>query len=147
MLNKHPHQDISLQKLSRHLTKEFWVRYTTGPGAVESLSGFFERPQEQMALRNALLRTNQPITSLEATPRVSTIHSTKGGQAETTICYDGVPPRVKQTLHRPGEQATEDLIWYVGLTRSSQNLVIVRGGFDWITPYLSSTVVNQGEIV
>lgn len=147
MLNKHPHQDISLQKLSRHLTEEFWVRYTTGPGAVEWLSGFFERPQEQMALRNALLRTNQPITSLEGTPRVSTIHSTKGGQAETTICYDGVPPRVKQTLHRPGAQATEDLIWYVGLTRSSQNLVIVRGGFDWITPYLSSSVVNQGEIV
>ena len=147
MLNKHPHQDISLQKLSRHLTEEFWVRYTAGPGAVEWLSGFFERPQEQMALRNALLRTNQPITSLEATPRVSTIHSTKGGQAETVICYDGVPPRVKQTLHRPGAQATEDLIWYVGLTRSSQNLVIVRGGFDWITPYLSSSVVNQGEIV
>lgn len=147
MLNKHPHQNISLQKLNRHLTKEFWTRYTTGPGAVEWLRGFFQKPREQMALRNALLRTNQPITSLEVTPRVSTIHSTKGGQAETVICYDGVPPRVKQSLHRPGAQATEDLIWYVGLTRSSQNLVIVRGGFDWITPYLSSSVVNQGEIV
>ncbi|ELZ46093.1 DNA/RNA helicase, superfamily I [Halorubrum californiense DSM 19288] len=147
MLNKHPHDNISLKKLDWHLTKEFWVRYTTGPGAVEWLSGFFEKPEEQIALRNALQRTNRPITSLEATPRVSTIHSTKGGQAETTICYDGVPPRVTQSLHRPGAKATEDLIWYVGLTRSSQNLVIVRGGFDWITPYLPSTVVNQGEIV
>ena len=146
MLNKCPNEYISLEKLSSYLTKDFWSRFTTGPDAVEWLGGFYAQPREQIALRNALLRTEQPITSLEGTPRVSTIHSTKGGQAETVICYDGVPPRVKQSLHRPGAQATEDLIWYVGLTRSSQNLVIARGGFDWITPYLSSSVVNQGEI-
>ena len=146
MLNKYPAEDISLEKLRSYLTKDFWARFTTGPDAVEWLGGFYAQPREQMALRNALLRTNQPITSFEATPRVSTIHSTKGGQAKTVVCYDGVPPRIKRSLHRPGAQATEDLIWYVGLTRSSQNLVIARGGFDWITPYLSNSVVNKGEI-
>jgi DNA helicase-2/ATP-dependent DNA helicase PcrA len=144
-LEKHESDRISLRELAPFLKKEFWVRYTRGPGAVEWLHGFFEQPREQMALRKALMRTDKTIESLEDTPRLSTIHSAKGGQATTVVCYDGVPRRVRQKLHRPGAQGTEDLIWYVGLTRSLKNLVIVRGGFSWITPYLSSSLINRGE--
>lgn len=55
--------------------------------------------------------------------RVSTIHSTKGAEAEHVVLFTEMAPRTaEEALKRPDDEAR---VWYVGTTRAKERLTLV----------------------
>lgn len=66
-----------------------------------------------------------------------TIHASKGFEASDVVLYDGITSTVKEAMRvSERERKNEWRTWYVGLTRTSDRVHIMRGGFGWCSKFL-----------
>lgn len=57
---------------------------------------------------------------------VTTIHGSKGREADVVFLFDHTAPRAAFDLYGPLDDAEELLVWYVGLTRTRGDVYVVR---------------------
>lgn len=123
-------------ELDKWLSKEFWQDFTHGADSVEHLLSYDQSGLIARALRRyecEVMRSGYPT-------QIQTIHAAKGGEAETVVLYDGIPPRVASEISNNEREArNEARLWYVGCTRASERLVVARNGWDWVRSYLPKT--------
>jgi DNA helicase-2/ATP-dependent DNA helicase PcrA len=85
---------------------------------------FETEPEDSLYIRNMLSQGEQ----LEDTARVilSTIHSAKGGEAENVLLILDNTKNIRNAVERSEDKSDEEnRIWYVGITRTKQNLYIL----------------------
>lgn len=113
----------------------FWQAMTKGPDSTDEMLTYDAIP----TLREALERNDGPIGSLSSpdVPDVLTIHAAKGREADTVALYDGIPPAVRDSIHRDKRaQHAESRVWYVAVTRAAENLLVFRDEYDYCERYL-----------
>lgn len=132
---------VSEVELSSWVNRGFYNKYTSGADSVEELlkktahKGRKIEGQERQALEKALSRHAGygPIGDGDIGVEVMTIHASKGHEGRDVILYDGITNTIEGTMRNdPAEKSNEYRTWYVGCTRSKQNLHIVEGGFSWM---------------
>lgn len=122
----------TLAELSSHVEPEFWQLYTEGEASVGHL---VRNMDDELChtLTMALRRNDGPIREREMKTRVLTIHASKGSESNTVCLYDGISQRIGKEMRQDERmRKNEYRTWYVGLTRSSHNLLLVRDAFSWI---------------
>ncbi|WP_343123928.1 3'-5' exonuclease [Halopenitus persicus] len=127
------------------VTDDFWSVYGRGIDSIDELvrinarQGFTgNRIRDIVAMERAWDRYG-PITADDSVreladgTRLLTIHAAKGSEAPTTILYDGVTRRIAKDIREHKDAArNEARTWYVGLTRASDTLFIVRDALTHI---------------
>jgi len=80
--------------------------------------------------------------------KIGTIHAAKGLEAPSVMLFDGYTSRLMDA-YDDGQMAEEHRLYYVGATRASQTLNIVRGYFDGHTvPIFDRGIPTyDGEVV
>lgn len=78
-----------------------------------------ERIQEAWRVRDG-----KPIGDL--THKITTIHGSKGAEADTVFLYDGSTSRIQ----RDADKQAEARVWFVGATRARENLYVVSAPED-----------------
>jgi len=135
-------EPVSADYLDMQVTQSFWGVYTDGTAAAKALnktgkatsSSFDGRDFD--ALQHALQANRYPVEG-EPETKLYTIHASKGNQAQTVVLYDGITSRIKESMKRQeSEYRNEWRTWYVALTRSTQTLYVLKGGFDFTSPFL-----------
>jgi len=64
--------------------------------------------------------------SKEARVKLSTIHAAKGGEAENVLLILDNTKMIREAIEKsPDKEDEENRIWYVGVTRTKQNLYIM----------------------
>lgn len=133
---------VSADELGEYVAPEFFEIFTTGADAISELLKYDGRDVVAKALR----RYDESVAPYELQDRVNvlTIHAAKGQESNTVILYDGITKRVSTSLTRlKSEERNEARLWYVGCTRAAERLVVSRGGWNWIYPYLPD--LDQSE--
>jgi len=85
---------------------------------------FETEPEDSLYIRNMLSQGEK----LDVPARVvlSTIHSAKGGEADNIILILDNTKKIREAIERsPDKEDEENRIWYVGVTRTKQNLYIM----------------------
>jgi len=85
---------------------------------------FETEPEDSLYIRNMLAQDEE----LNTTARVilSTIHSAKGGEAENVLVILDNTKNIRDAVERSQDKSDEEnRIWYVGVTRTKQNLYIM----------------------
>ena len=83
-----------------------------------------DTPTKSNKINQALKVHTKGITKSEIYTTVSTIHGSKGGQADTVFLHNGITDRVKKGMRRdPQEEAR---VFFVGATRAKHNLYLVQ---------------------
>lgn len=78
---------------------------------------------------------SDPQRQLNVTVR--TIHASKGTEADRVVLYDGITPAIRRSMYNSVQsRRNEHRVWFVALTRSSRELVIVSDAFDYTDPIL-----------
>lgn len=77
--------------------------------------------QEKMFMLAA--RRNGESLNREPRVRLSTIHGSKGGQADHVVILTDMAPRTKKEQYKHPDDETR--VWYVGVTRAKERLTIV----------------------
>jgi DNA helicase-2/ATP-dependent DNA helicase PcrA len=81
-------------------------------------------PEECLYIRE-MLRHEEEL-SKDARVKLSTIHSAKGGQATNVLLILDNTKTIREAVDKSFEKADEEnRVWYVGVTRTSQNLYIM----------------------
>jgi len=81
-------------------------------------------PEECLYIRE-MLRHEEEL-SKDARVKLSTIHSAKGGQATNVLLILDNTKTIREAIDKSFEKADEEnRVWYVGVTRTSQNLYIM----------------------
>ena len=81
-------------------------------------------PEECLYIRE-MLRHEEDL-SQDARVKLSTIHSAKGGEAENVLLILDNTKTIREATEKSFEKADEEnRVWYVGVTRTSQNLYIM----------------------
>lgn len=130
---------VTADDLDGLVTPAFWRKYTDGSASVKRLTKAGEFEDEDLkALQNAAVRYDDPVPAdALKNVRVLTIHASKGSEATDVVIYDGITSTIATEMERSREtRENEARTWYVGLTRSSERLHIMRGGFSWMQPHL-----------
>lgn len=79
-------------------------------------------PQQEKMFMLAARRNGESLVKVPRV-RLSTIHGSKGGQADHVVILTDMAPRTKkEQLHHPDDEAR---VWYVGVTRAKERLTIV----------------------
>lgn len=131
--------DVSLAELNSLVDDEFWQTHTAGRSAVERMNTGSFADHERLSLKAALERYDGPVAPDEQQAEVMTIHASKGKGAENVVLYDGTSPRAAKELERSeSTRKNEYRTWYVGLTRASKRVCVMRSAFDWTVPILPS---------
>jgi len=68
---------------------------------------------------------NSPIVPENIHTYLGTIHSSKGREADTIILFDDITRRVAESMTTQQGLEDERRVWYVGMTRAREKLVIV----------------------
>ena len=85
---------------------------------------FETEPEDSLYIRNML--TQEEKLSESARVTLSTIHSAKGGEAENVLLILDNTKNIREAIERsPDKSDEENRIWYVGVTRTKQNLYIM----------------------
>ena len=64
--------------------------------------------------------------SKEARVKLSTIHAAKGGEAENVLLILDNTKTIREAIEKSQDKADEEnRVWYVGVTRTKQNLYIM----------------------
>jgi superfamily I DNA/RNA helicase len=95
---------------------------------------FETHPEESLYIR--LMRQNGE--ELSKTPRVklSTIHAAKGGEADNVLLILDNTKKIRESVEKNDDKRDEEhRVWYVGVTRTKQNLYIMeakkeRNGYE-----------------
>lgn len=125
------------EKLMDATEPSFWAAMTKGAESVGEMLTYDAGP----TLEAALKRNDSPVESLAGSdvPDVLTIHAAKGREADTVALYDGIPPAVRDSIHRDEvNQRAESRVWYVACTRAAENLLVFRDEYDYCSSYLPS---------
>jgi len=81
-------------------------------------------PEECLYIRE-MLRHDEEL-SQDARVKLSTIHSAKGGEAENVLLILDNTKTIREAVEKsPDKEDEENRVWYVGVTRTSQNLYIM----------------------
>ena len=80
-------------------------------------------PETDRAYVTALLRRKEKFNGI---PRItaSTIHGAKGGEAENVVLFTDISPAADEEMRRNPDDMHR--VFYVGVTRTKQNLYIVE---------------------
>jgi len=83
------------------------------------------------------------------TTKILTIHASKGLEADNVFLYDAIPSQIYDSIATSKSALQNECrVWYVGATRSSDTLVIVRDAFDMRrSPFLPLVNSEQSEVV
>jgi DNA helicase-2/ATP-dependent DNA helicase PcrA len=85
---------------------------------------FETEPEDSLYLR-AMLQANEEL-SKEARVKLSTIHAAKGGEADNVLLILDNTKTIREAIEKsPDKEDEENRIWYVGVTRTKQNLYIM----------------------
>jgi len=81
--------------------------------------------------------------------KILTIHAAKGLEADNVFLYDGIPSQIYDSISTSKSALRNECrVWYVGATRSSDTLVVVREAFDMQrSPFLPLVNSEQSEVV
>lgn len=142
---------VTGEEIAEYTDPEFWQTYNRGSGAVRHLNKSANRTEGRRlkdhdfeALQAALSRNDEPVLSVDTL--VYTIHASKGTEAKNVVVYDGITNRIRSAMRQKGrEYNNEWRTWYVALTRSRNNLFVLRDAFDWTVPFLPDSLVATAE--
>jgi DNA helicase-2/ATP-dependent DNA helicase PcrA len=81
-------------------------------------------------LKKAFLSANKVILEYPFKLKIGTIHSAKGKEADDVIIFKDIPNRISKELVNSKLWDDEVRIFYVGMTRAKERLIILRGGFE-----------------
>ena len=86
-------------------------------------------PEQVLYIRQML--SNKEKLSEEARVKLSTIHSAKGGEADNVLLILDNTEKIREAIDKSPEKADEEhRVWYVGVTRTKQNLYIMAAKED-----------------
>jgi len=86
-------------------------------------------PEQVLYIRQML--SNKEKLSEEARVKLSTIHSAKGGEADNVLLILDNTDKIRESIEKSPEKADEEhRVWYVGVTRTKQNLYIMAAKED-----------------
>jgi len=85
---------------------------------------FETEPEDSLYIRD-MLQAGEEL-SQEARVKLSTIHSAKGGEADNVLLILDNTKTIREAIEKsPDKEDEENRIWYVGVTRTKQNLYIL----------------------
>ena len=85
---------------------------------------FETEPEDSLYIRN-MLQSEEDLTK-EARVKLSTIHAAKGGEADNVLLILDNTKTIREAIEKsPDKEDEENRIWYVGVTRTKQNLYIM----------------------
>ena len=85
---------------------------------------FETEPEDSLYIRT-MLQAGEEL-SKEARVKLSTIHAAKGGEAENVLLILDNTKTIREAIEKsPDKEDEENRIWYVGVTRTKQNLYIL----------------------
>ena len=85
---------------------------------------FETEPEDSLYIRTMLDKGEK--LSLPARIKLSTIHTAKGGEATNVLLILDNTKLIREAIERsPEKEDEENRIWYVGVTRTKQNLYIM----------------------
>jgi superfamily I DNA/RNA helicase len=85
---------------------------------------FETEPEDSLYIRN-MMQAGEEL-SKEARVKLSTIHTAKGGEAENVLLILDNTKMIREAIEKsPDKEDEENRIWYVGVTRTKQNLYIM----------------------
>jgi DNA helicase-2/ATP-dependent DNA helicase PcrA len=86
-------------------------------------------PEQVLYIRQML--SNKEKLSEGARVKLSTIHSAKGGEADNVLLILDNTEKIREAIEKSPEKADEEhRVWYVGVTRTKQNLYIMAAKED-----------------
>ena len=86
-------------------------------------------PEQTLYIRQML--SNEEKLSQDARVKLSTIHSAKGGEADNVLLILDNTDKIREAIEKSPEKADEEhRVWYVGVTRTKQNLYIMAAKED-----------------
>ena len=81
-------------------------------------------PEDSLYIRD-MLQAEEKL-SKEARVKLSTIHAAKGGEADNVLLMLDNTKTIREAIEKsPDKEDEENRIWYVGVTRTKQNLYIL----------------------
>jgi len=95
---------------------------------------FETHPEDTLYIR--LMRQNGEELSKASRVKLSTIHAAKGGEAENVLLILDNTKKIRDAVEKDQDKREEEhRVWYVGVTRTKQNLYIMeakqeRNGYD-----------------
>ena len=85
---------------------------------------FETEPEDSLYIRN-MMEAGEEL-SKEARVKLSTIHSAKGGEADNVLLIMDNTKTIREATEKsPDKEDEEHRVWYVGVTRTKQNLYIL----------------------
>ena len=85
---------------------------------------FETEPEDSLYIRT-MLQAGEEL-SKEARVKLSTIHSAKGGEADNVLLIMDNTKTIREAIEKsPDKDDEEHRVWYVGVTRTKQNLYIM----------------------
>ncbi|WP_135821261.1 UvrD-helicase domain-containing protein [Halostella litorea] len=141
-------QTVTADDLGEVVKDAFWGRYTSGTASVSELTKSGELDDGEIDALQAAVSERDETVAEDAVKRVRvlTIHASKGSEASDVVVYDGITSTIASEIDRLKRKSeNEARTWYVALTRASERLHIMRGGFRWMTPYLDGEIVRKSE--
>jgi len=85
---------------------------------------FETEPEDSLYIRD-MLQAGEEL-SKEARVKLSTIHAAKGGEADNVLLILDNTKTIREAIEKsPDKEDEENRIWYVGVTRTKQNLYIL----------------------
>ena len=85
---------------------------------------FETEPEDSLYIRD-MLQAGEKL-SKEARVKLSTIHAAKGGEANNVLLILDNTKTIREAIEKsPDKEDEENRIWYVGVTRTKQNLYIM----------------------
>ena len=114
-----------LGKKFPHDEERMYTMKEFGYGHTQRWFDVFEtEPEDSLYIRNMLSQGEK--LDLPARVILSTIHSAKGGEADNVILILDNTKNIREAIERsPDKEDEENRIWYVGITRTKQNLYIM----------------------
>ena len=90
---------------------------------------FKSDPEQTLYIRQML--SHKEKLSQDARVKLSTIHSAKGGEADNVLLILDNTDKIRDGIEKSPEKADEEhRVWYVGVTRTKQNLYIMAAKED-----------------
>jgi superfamily I DNA/RNA helicase len=95
---------------------------------------FETHPEESLYIR--LMRQNGEELSKAPRVKLSTIHAAKGGEADNVLLILDNTKKIRESFEKNEDKRDEEhRVWYVGVTRTKQNLYIMeakkeRNGYE-----------------
>ena len=85
---------------------------------------FETEPEDSLYIRN-MMEAGEKL-SKEARVKLSTIHSAKGGEADNVLLIMDNTKTIREAIEKSSDKEDEEnRVWYVGVTRTKQNLYIM----------------------